>query len=170
MGIVRGVRRKISVFIGLFVLLIFLAACGSAGTTTGSQPQPTSAATPTATQGYGTVNGCPNNTVVTSLPSRAQVAVTGEKFNATVNAHPGQVIEIRLPFGHKWTGPTSSQGKLELQQPAGFAWKADKVCIWRFVAKGTGTTNLMFHSQALCKPGEVCPMFITNVPITVKVK
>ena len=57
-----------------------------------------------------------------------------------------------------------------MQQPAGYAWKTDKVCVWRFTAKSAGTTNLEFHEQALCKPGQMCPMYIANVPFMITVK
>lgn len=166
MGIVRGVRRQIAVLSSFVLVLFLLAACSGTGSTNGPQP----GTTPTATQQSGTANGCPNNTVVTTLPSKANVVVNQPDLNTTVTAHNGDTIEIRLPFGHKWTGPDSTQGKLELQPPAGFAWNTDSVCVWRFVAKGTGSTELTFHSQALCKPGEVCPMFITTLPVTVDVK
>jgi hypothetical protein len=91
-------------------------------------------------------------------------------MNNTITVHNGDIIEVRLPFGHKWTGPDGVQSILQLQSPSGYAWKAENVCIWRFVAMGTGTTQLLFHSRALCKPGELCPMFITNIPFDIVVK
>jgi hypothetical protein len=84
-------------------------------------------------------------------------------------AHVGDVIEFQFPFGERWSGPTTSQGNLALQQPAGYAIEAAHVCVWHFVAKGAGTTHLDFHSQPLCKPGQFCPQHIVDIPFTVEV-
>lgn len=166
-----GIKHRWFFYAGLFLLVCMLAACGGASTTgSGSNGSGTTQKTPTSIPGYGTSNGCPDNTVINSAPPAANVIINQVQMNQTIAAHQGDVIEIRLPFGHKWTGPTSSQGILQLQPPAGYAWKADKVCVWRFVAKGTGTTQLVFHSQALCKPGQMCPMFIATMPFDVNVK
>jgi hypothetical protein len=107
---------------------------------------------------------------VTNEPSKASIVVTSTQTNQTISAHNGDTIEIQLPFGQRWTGPTTSQGILQLHDPAGYASKSDNACIWRFVAKGTGTVQLMYHSQALCQAGQVCPMYITNVPFNFSVK
>jgi hypothetical protein len=91
-------------------------------------------------------------------------------MNTTVVAHVGDVIEVRLPFGQKWTGPTSVPTNLEQQQPAGYAFEPDEVCIWRFVAQSRGSANLDFYWQALCTQGQVCAMYIANAPFTVDVR
>jgi len=167
MRTVHGIQRLCFLYFALltFVLAFVLVACGS-NTNTGAG----SNATPTVVKGYGTSVGCPSDAVVSGTPAKANVVVQASDMNKTIQAHMGDVIEVRLAFGHKWSGPSVSQGVLELQQPGGYAWKAENVCVWRFVAKGTGTTELLFHSQALCKPGEVCPLYIASIPFTIVVK
>lgn len=150
------------------VLLSFLlAACGTNSGSTGS-PAP---ASPTATTvpGYGTSNGCPSDAVVSTQPG-ANVVVKFADANSTITAHNGDVVEVDLSFGHVWGGPTTSQGVLELQSPAGYASKVTNMCIWRFTAKATGTTNLSFTGRALCKKGQLCPQYIIAIPFTVVVK
>ena len=144
-------------------------------TATSTSPNPTTAPTaPTTTtsptNGYGTTTGCPNNTVVTAAPTQANVIIQSSDINKTILAHNGDVIEIRLPFGHKWGGPVASQGILQLQPPAGYPWKANNMCIWRFVAQGTGNVQLNFTGQPLCKRGQMCPMFIMVVEFKIDVK
>jgi hypothetical protein len=150
------------------VLLTFvLAACGTnSGTTTGSSPSPTA----TTTSGFNPTNGCPSNVTVNTPPPTASVTVKVNNANSTITAQNGDVIEIELPFGHVWSGPTTSQGKLELQPPAGYASTATSMCVWRFTAKGAGTTQLNFTSRALCKKGQMCPQYILVVPFTIVVK
>ncbi len=146
-------------------LALLLAACGSSGSTSsGSASSP-----PTTVKGYGTAYGCPSDAVVTSSQA-ANVTVLPSQANSTISAHTGDVIEIRLPFGSKWSGPTASQGILELQTPVGYAMKTQSACVWQFVAKGTGTVQLAFQKQALCQPGQLCPQFIMNVPFTIQVQ
>jgi len=108
--------------------------------------------------------------VVTGGSGNASVIVKPTQMNQTISAHNGDIIEIQLPFGHKWTGPTTSQGILQIQGPAGYASKSANACVWRFVVKGTGTAQLVFHSQALCQAGQVCPMYITAMPFDFNVK
>lgn len=150
------------------LLALALAACGSNGTT-GTTGSP---ATPPATAGNNlvTANGCPTNIEMSNDFSKANVVVAPSQTNTTVTAHNGDVIEVRLPFGHRWSGPAASQGVLQLQAPYGYALTSDHVCVWRFLAKGTGTTQVTFSSQALCKVGEMCPMYIMDFPFTIDVK
>ncbi len=170
MRTIPGLQRKSLLCIGLLtiVLSLVLAACGagSGGGSTGSSPAPT----PTVVQGYGTSQGCPNDTVVNNPPSQPNVTIGPRNVNTTITAHDGEVIAVLLPFGRKWSGPTTSQGVLELQQPAGYAVKSDGACMWRFVAKGTGTTQLNFFGKALCKAGQMCPMYVLSMPFTIDVK
>ena len=165
-------RQRLLLFCSILVFVFMLAACGSKTGTTGAGggggQTPTSTSGPV--KGYGTSVGCPSDVVVSNAPAKASVLIQLTNMDSTVTAHVGDVIEVRLPFGHKWGGPGTALHGLELQQPAGYAWKAESVCIWRFVAKGTGTTQLFFQSQALCKPGEVCPMYITAIPFTVVIR
>jgi len=157
-------RRKIVLFMSLILFGVVLSGCGSA-------PVVNPHATPTPSVVLaGTADGCPSTAVVTVPPALANVTVHLSDFNTTLFAHVGDSVEIRLPFGHRWSGPTTSQGVLELQPPAGFSWKADRVCIWRFVARQAGTVNLLFYSRALCQAGEFCPMYIVEIPFTIEVK
>jgi hypothetical protein len=162
-------------FLGLclLVLSILLVACGaSTGSSGGSGSGNNGGVTPTPTsgQGIGTANGCPSNAVANSQTPKANVTVRPGQMNQIITTHQGDTVEILLPFGNKWTGPMTSQGILQLQQPAGYASTADNSCVWRFTASGTGKQQLNFHSQALCKPGAICPMYITNVTFNIEVK
>ena len=169
-------RSLSSMFLALMLLTLagIVAACGTnagSGTSTGGTgASPVVNPSPTAVKGYGSAQGCPSDMVVGTAPSTANVVIKSTQVNSTISAKVGDVIEIRLPFGQRWTGPTTSQGNLELQQPAGYAWKADNVCVWRFTAKSAGTTSLQFHQQALCKPGQLCPMYIAEFPFVITVK
>jgi hypothetical protein len=156
------------------MLTLLLAACGGSTSPGGSGTTSVPTATPTPTlikvQGYGTDNGCPSDLVVKNAPAKADVIIQQTNVNDTIVAHNGDTVEVELPFGHKWTGPTDSQGVLQLQQPAGYAWKSSNMCVWRFVAMGAGTQKLAFTSQALCKNGQMCPMYIMAMSFTVDVK
>jgi len=149
------------------LLLAFIwVACGSSanvGTGGGS-----SSPSPTVVKGYGAAYGCPSDSVVgtTAAPN---VIVKPTDSKNIIMAHVGNVIAFQFPFGQRWSGPTTSQGNLELQQPVGYAVKAAQVCVWHFVAKGTGTTQLDFQSQPLCQRGQFCPQHIVELPFTVKV-
>ncbi len=165
-------RRSFPLIVSLVIAVAFLlTACGkNAGTGTGSTGNTPSTPPPTVVQGYGTANGCPSDTVISTAPSKPDVTVKLTDNGTTVNAHVGNVIEFDLPFGRAWGGPTTSLGVLELQTPAGYAWQANKVCVWRFTAQGTGTTRVDFSARALCKKGEFCPQFLQDVPFTISVK
>src|SRR3981081_2617961 len=168
-------QRQALLYVSLLTFLVLtfvLAACGAAGSggsaagAAGSSPT----AAPTPVKGYGTANGCPSDMVVSAAPTKANIIVQSSDANTTITAHNGDVIRVRLPFGHRWGGPNASQGILDLQSPAGYAWKADNVCVWRFGAQGTGTTELNFTGRALCKPGQMCPMYIMEVLFKIKVQ
>ncbi|MBE3557620.1 MAG: hypothetical protein IMW89_00130 [Ktedonobacteraceae bacterium] len=169
----QAVIQRILLPVGTLMLILLLAACEAAapgpGGSGGAGPT-RPAATPAPTQGIGTANGCPTNAAAPSSLTRPDVIIRDSDANKTITAHVGNTIAVMLPFGQKWTGPTISQGTLELQPPAGFASKDDHACIWRFVARGTGTTQLVFHGQALCKPGQMCPQYIITMIFTVDVR
>ena len=115
---------------GLSILLMFiLAACGTASGTGGTGSAPSS--TPTASA----ATGCPNTATDPSAPA-ANVLIKSSQANSTITVKVGDVIEVRLPFGHKWSGPSASQGQLEIQTPSGYASHANSVCVWRFVEIG----------------------------------
>jgi hypothetical protein len=90
--------------------------------------------------------------------------------NSTATAHTGDLIEVQLPFGHQWSGPTTSQGTLELQSPSGYASPTLKMCVWQFIAQGTGASQLRFTGRPICAAGQLCPQYILNVPFTIEVK
>ena len=177
MRTVSSIHKQTFVYISLLSLLALafvLSACGAASQTgsgsSGSTPTAAPATAPTAVKGYGTSHGCPSDMVVSSAPSQANVLIKPANSQSTVTAHVGDVIEVRLPFGHKWGGPNSSPSNLQMQSPSGYAWTADNACIWRFTATGTGNTVINFISQPLCKAGQMCPMYILEVPFKVDVK
>lgn len=163
-------QKTLLFIVSLAALLPFvLAACGSTGGPgpgTGSTPTPT----PTTVQGYGTAHGCPSDAVVTPAPPAANVTVKLTDANATIMAHVGDVIEIQLPFGLRWTGPTTSGGGLQSQTPAGYASTDSGMCIWRFSASSAGTTHLTFSARAICLKDQYCPQFILALLFTIVVK
>lgn len=165
-------RKSLPLIVSLVVAVAFLlTACGTnTGKGTGSTGNASFTPTPTTVQGYGTANGCPNNTVVSSAPSKPDVTVKPTEATHTINVHVGNVIEFDLPFGLMWGGPNASLGVLALQTPAGYAWQPSKACVWRFTAMGTGTTQVDFSARALCKKGQFCPQYITEMSFTVSVK
>ncbi len=170
-----SLQKRALIPLTMLVLFVFLlVGCGKANTggssTAGSGSVTTPTAVPTSVKGYGSVNGCPSDMVVSTTPPKANVTLQYSAVNTTVTAYNGDVIEIRLPFGHKWSGPLFSQGVLQMQSPEGYAWKANNVCVWRFVAHGTGSVSLNFSSQPLCKRGQMCPMYIMVVPFKIDVK
>ncbi len=160
-------KKSLFLLVSLATLLAFvLAACGGTGSGTASTPTPT----PTTGQGYGAVHGCPSDAVVTPAPEAANVTVKLSDANAPVTAHVGDVLEIQLPFGLRWTGPTLSGGGLHMQTPAGYASTALGMCIWRFSALGVGTIHLTFFARALCQKGQFCPHYVLAFPFTIVVK
>jgi hypothetical protein len=108
--------------------------------------------------------------VVNPPQNKPNVTVLLKNSNSTITAHNGDLIEVRLPFGQQWSGPTTSQGGLQLQTPAGYALNSDKVCIWRFIAQGSGMTQLTFSAKAICQKGQLCPQYVLNVPFSIDVK
>ena len=162
-------RKSFPLIVSLIIAVAFLlTACGkNAGTGTGNAP---STPPPTVVQGYGTSNGCPSDTVVSTAPSRSDVTVKLTDTNTMINAHVGNVIEFDLPFGRAWGAPTTSPGVLQLQTPAGYAWSASKVCVWRFTAQSTGTTHVNFPARALCKKGQFCPQYVMDITFSIAVK
>src|SRR5579863_4719234 len=139
--------QSIVCFVPIVLILAFvLAACGTnsgSGTSTGSTPVPTA-----PTTSNGTAMGCPSNAVVTTSPVTPNVTILLNNSNGTVVAHNGDLIEVRLPFGQQWSVPTTTGNVLQLQTPAGYAMSADKVCVWHFIAKSTGTAEVSFSGRA----------------------
>jgi hypothetical protein len=159
--------KQLFLLVLLAALLTFvIAACGGSGSGIGSTPTPT----PTSVQGYGTVHGCPSDAVVTPASTVANVTVTLSDANAAVTAHLGDVLEIQLPFGLRWTGPTISGGGMHVHTPAGYASTALGMCIWRFNAAGAGTTHLTFFAMAMCQKNQYCPQYVLALPFTIVVK
>lgn len=158
----------------ILVLVLALSACGTNSTSTGAAPASSATvvgATPTATQGQATKDGCPNSAVVTTAPPAANVMLTNTSSGTTVNAKKGDTIEVSLPFGHSWQGPqTISQNLLTAQGPAGSAYPTVKACVWRFVATGTGTAHLSFTGRPICQKNQACPMYVMAVLLTIDIK
>ena len=165
---VQSVQRRTWFALASFlVLLVFaLTACGSntGGSTTNPGSSSITAATPTVS-----VYGCPG-AVMTTAPSPAKIVLKQSDSNTTITAQVGDVVEIDLPFGQAWTGPTTSQGQLQLQGSAGYAVTASKMCVWRFTAQSTGTTQVEFYGRAICQKSQVCPLYIMRIPYTIVVR
>src|SRR5579885_2610605 len=100
---------QLVLFCSMLVLIFMLAACGSKVGTTGGgggqTPTPTTPPTSGPVKGYGTSVGCPSDMVVNNAPTQANVLIQLTNMDSTVTAHVGDIIEVRLPFGHKWGGP-----------------------------------------------------------------
>jgi hypothetical protein len=159
-----------------FGLLVVLVACGgqsangaALGPSDGGKP-PAKQAVPSSTVANNGPNGCPNKAVVTDTPAKANVTVSESMINTDVIAHTGDIIEVRLPFGQNWSGPTSSQGVLLVQDPSGYAIQSDHVCVWRFQAKASGSTPLNFTGRAICTQGKMCPLYIESMSFSIDVR
>ena len=164
-----GRRNSLWLILSLATALAFiLTACGansssgSSSTSTGSTPAPIATSTPNT-------YGCPSNTVINTASPPANVVLKTSNSNTMVTAHLGDVIEIQLPFGQLWNGPTASQGALQLQTPYGYPSQTASSCIWRFTVQGTGTTQLNFYGRAICKKGQLCPQYVVSVPFSIHI-
>ncbi|WP_141727805.1 hypothetical protein [Thermogemmatispora onikobensis] len=177
---VFGIRCRSWWFVivpALVALLVGLSACGTNSTATGAgsqaTPSPTkSVPTPTATtvKGYGTSHGCPSDVVVNApLPAQA-VIVKSAQNGQTITVHRGAVVIFELPFGQRWGTPAGSQGVLELQQPAGYASQQAHACIWRYVAQGSGQSEVVFSARPLCQPHQLCPQYVLRLSFTIAVQ
>ena len=161
-------RRSSLLMIPLVLIIsILLASCGTGTGTTSTGAGSTPTKPPVATT--GTINGCPSN-AINPTPGKPNVTIQFTNSHGTIKAHNGDLIEVRLPFGHAWSGPFISGGILQTQSPAGYELPSAKMCIWHFIAQGTGTTHLAFSAKAICKKGEMCPLYIQYVPFTVVVQ
>lgn len=165
-----GRRNSLWLILSLATALAFiLTACGansssgSGTTSTGTTPAPIATSSPNS-------YGCPSNTVINTASPPANVVLKTSNSNTMVTAHQGDVIEIHLPFGQLWNGPTASQGALQLQTPYGYPSQTASSCIWRFTAQGTGTTQLNFYGRAICKKGQLCPQYVMSIPFSIHVK
>jgi hypothetical protein len=151
-----------------FCVLLLLGAFAVSTLVFAQAASTLAAASPSSGNGYGWAHGCPSNSVVGKTP-KPNVTVTQQQANTTITVHTGNLISFQFPFGSRWGGPTTSQGNLALQGPAGYAVRTAQLCVWRFVAKGPGTTQLNFTRSPLCKPNQPCPFMSMLVPFTVKV-
>ena len=164
-----GKRKSLWLMISLATALAFvLTACGS-NTSSGSGSSSTSSGNTPAPVATSATNGCPNNTVINTASTPANIVLKTSNSNKMVTAHQGDVIEIQLPFGQMWNGPTTSQGALQLQTPYGYVSQTANSCIWRFTAQGSGTTQLSFFGKAICKKGQMCPQYVVSVPFNIQV-
>ncbi len=168
----HALRQKMNVSVVLFTVICtcVLAACGTNSVGAGVQPAPTPSPSPTAitVPGYGSAYGCPGDAVVHTAPAAANLIIRPGQ-GRTFSVQKGEVMEVQMPFGVAWQGPTTSGGVLQLQSPSGYVWKPNNACIWRFVARGSGTVVLTFSGMPLCKkatlcvPAEVFSAFTINV-------
>ncbi len=156
-------RQKVCMFVVCFAVIgaFAFAACGTNGggaaitAAKPAKPTPSASATVGTVRGFGATFGCPSDAVVSTSPV-ADVTVSPPQSNTPIHIHTGEVVEVQMPFGVTWRGPTASQGVLELQSPAGYAWKPGNACIWQFVARGTGTVVLLFTGLVICKKPALC--------------
>jgi hypothetical protein len=106
---------------------------------------------------------------VNPAPPAADVIIQPQQGTTPITVKQGEVIEIQMPFGLMWEGPTTSQGPLQLQSPYGYAWKPGGACIWRFLAQGTGTVELPFSAIVICQRDLHCVPSVTEASFTIKV-
>jgi hypothetical protein len=169
----KGYRTFLFSIPMIIILALVFTACGTnpGSTTTGSGAgsKPTSGST-TTTGHAASAYGCPAGIVPNPPQGTPNVIVQPKGSNATTTAQNGDLIEVRMPFGQQWSGPSKTQGILKLQDPSGYTSITNKACIWRFIATGTGMEQLNFFARAICKKGAVCPMYVMRVPITINVK
>jgi hypothetical protein len=162
-------RNSLWLIISLATALAFiLTACGTNSNSGSSSTSSGTTPVPIATSAVNS-NGCPSNAVTGTSSAPANVVLKTSNSNTPVTAHQGDVIEIQLPFGQLWNGPTTSQGVLQLQTPYGYASQTANSCIWRFTAQGTGITLLNFYGRAICKKGQLCPQYVISVPFSIHV-
>ncbi|HXZ06107.1 MAG TPA: hypothetical protein VEH81_14840 [Ktedonobacteraceae bacterium] len=171
-GVIKN--KPFLMIISLSIALAFvLAACGTNSSTnvgsTGTGTTPT--ASPTVVKGYGASYGCPSD-VVNATPPTPNIRVKSGTADTTITAHVGNLIEFDLSSGQRWNGPTSSLGTLQLQVPYGYVWKTGNTttCVWQFVARNTGQTQVSFTARALCKKGAMCPHYALDLTYNVVVK
>jgi hypothetical protein len=167
-------RRYSFILVLSLVLVLALTACGVNSTTTGSSStaSPSAVPSPTATKvlTVASTTGCPGSTL-TTLPSAATLVLTNANTTGTVNAKNGETIEVDLPVGHTWQGPSiSPQNLLAMQSPSGYTSTKGQFCVWRFVASGVGTVHLSFTGRPICKKGQLCPMYVMAIPFTINVR
>ncbi len=164
-----GRRKSLWIMLSLATALAFvLTACGSNTSSGSGSTSSGNTPVPIATSATNT-NGCPNNTVINTASTPANIVLKTSNSNTMVTAHQGDVIEIQLPMGQMWNGPTTSQGVLQLQTPYGYVSQTANSCIWRFTAQGSGTTHLSFFGRAICKKGQMCPQYVVSVPFSIHV-
>lgn len=147
MQIVSTQRTRTGWFFGALLLLVSmgLVACGasSASTAAGTNAAPT--ATPTS------ATGCPlADQNVVRAPASVLISPTGAVQQITL--HVGQTLEVRLPFGRRWSFFPMSADTLTLQSPAGYGDVTAGSCIWRFTAVHVGNTAITFIFAPICLP------------------
>lgn len=159
-----GQKKWISIVFFLTIGALILTACGTNSTTTGSNPATGTVSTPSPTptiqtvRGYGAAYGCPSDAVISAAPAVANIIVRPGQAHTTFSIQQGNVVEVQMPFGIAWRGPAVSGEGLQLQSPAGYAWKPSNACIWRYVAKSAGTVKFTFSGMVLCKQNLHCAL------------
>lgn len=162
-------QRQFVLIVIVLLLTIAVTACGSlAPKTNTTSTTPSRSATPTMTGISNEGTSCPSHIIVTNPPPPPSVLVTPSAGKQLYMAHIGDTVEVDLPFGEAWTGPIHPSGVLQMQAPAGYAW--GKTCIWQFLARSTGTTQLAFTGHALCKKGVPCFFAVNEAAFTIVVK
>ena len=157
------------VSIGVVLLALALAGCGVSSTEAANAGVGTSSPTATATATTAAApTGCPDAAqgVTWPTPATAQLSLTQVVAMVAV----GQSVEVVLPVTLQWHFvPTSAQGVLQLQQPAGYLDVARQSCVWRFVAQAKGESTLAFTHTSHCVPNTKCSDVAVALPLTVTV-
>lgn len=160
-------KFSIPVIALVIVLSMALVACGNAGRTSVGSAGPTPTPHPTT---QANTTGCPNNTAVTTQPPAAAVVLKNADNNTTVSVKQGATVEVDLPYGNLWSGPTgTSANLLTLQSPSGYAVPSSQMCVWRFVASSSGTANLTFVGRPICQAGKACPMYVVSLSFVLEI-
>jgi len=149
--------------------LLLLTTC-TPGAGSGSSPGANSPPPSPQPTTPSSASSCPNPTAMPGFARPAKVVLTLAEANRPHTIADGQILEIRLPDTMSWSLVSFTPGPLQLEQPAGFTDLATHTCVWRFQAVARGTTTLSYNGRPICKPGQMCPMFImaARFPITVQ--
>jgi len=86
----------------------------------------------------------------------------------TIHLRPGQVLEVTLHTGEKWSVPTSSDPSVLAADSAGSDPTIGDATA-TFTAVGPGSATVASNRRCLLRPGRVCAMYIAGWSLTVTV-
>ena len=117
---VTHVLLQKKVLLSMFFVVIggfFVAACGASSSSTGGPFTPSPTPTLAMVPGSGAAYGCPSDVVVSTAPTASDITLEPQQAAVTINVKKGVVLEVHMPFGVAWQGPTTTQGVLQPTSP-----------------------------------------------------